>query len=637
MRDLLLAAALFAAAPALALAADAPPAIEAYGRFPAVDDLVMSASGKLAAFVANTPQGLRIVVQELGVRQLASIDPGGGKLRGLAFAGDDFLLVTVSTTVDLGKERQGNHEFSQVQVVNLKTSKVYTVFGNQQGIRGLIVGYYGVAQKDGRWYGYFGQILQDDLDLMEVDLEKGSFQAKAHGDDWDQTWLIDGQGQLIALSEYEQASGKWRLLAQTGGGAHELMSRSTPLGDLTLLGQGRTPGTVLVEDSTGDDTLLEEISLKDGKSEALLGGESIRSMIFDPNTGLLLGAEVRGPKGAVLFDEGRQARARAALKTFPGFNTRLAVFDPALDHIIVATDGGDDSGTYWYIDIPKHSAASFAQQRPDVPAADVGPTRMYAYKASDGLALEGVLTLPPHRPAKGLPLIVMPHGGPLDERDDVGFDWWAQAFASRGYAVFQPNYRGSGGYGLAFLHSGYGEWGRKMLSDMSDGVAALAAEGVVDPKRACIVGASYGGYAALAGVTLQHGQYRCAVSVAGVSDLPALRRYDLDRNGGGDTAFSRYWTQALHGDAKDEPALAAISPIRLADKADAPVLLIHGRDDSLVPIDQSQKMFAALDGAGKSAQLIQLGDLDHWLSDETGRIKVLKASVEFAEKYNPPN
>ncbi len=129
--------------------------------------------------------------------------------------------------------------------------------------------------------------------------------------------------------------------------------------------------------------------------------------------------------------------------------------------------------------------------------------------------MEGVLTLPPDKEGKNLPLVVMPHGGPIVVGDRARFDWWAQVFASRGYAVFQPNYRDTLGYGEAFRHAADGQYGRKMQTDISDGLTALATAGIIDPKRTCIVGGSYGGYAAFAGVTLQHGLYRCAVSVAG--------------------------------------------------------------------------------------------------------------------------
>jgi len=207
----------------------------------------------------------------------------------------------------------------------------------------------------------------------------------------------------------------------------------------------------------------------------------------------------------------------------------------------VFTNGGDDSGTYWLVDIAKHSAVPLGYQYPTINAEDVGPVRMVDWKAADGLALRGVLTLPPGRAAKNLPLVVLPHGGP-EARDYPTFDWWAQAFASRGYAVFQPNFRGSDGYGVAIRNAGFGQWGRKMQTDISDGVAELAKQGIVDPKRACIVGGSYGGYAAEAGVTVQHGLYRCAVSMAGVSDPAGLLDYARDRAGGRLTSESqRYW------------------------------------------------------------------------------------------------
>lgn len=124
---------------------------------------------------------------------------------------------------------------------------------------------------------------------------------------------------------------------------------------------------------------------------------------------------------------------------------------------------------------------------------------MFRYAASDGLEIEAVLTLPPGKSAAGLPLVVIPHVGPIGVNDMVEFDWWAQAYASRGYAVLQPNYRGSSGYGRDFVQAAFGQWGRKMQTDLSDGVAALAKQGLIDAKRVCIVGASYGGYAALAG------------------------------------------------------------------------------------------------------------------------------------------
>jgi dipeptidyl aminopeptidase/acylaminoacyl peptidase len=273
---------------------------------------------------------------------------------------------------------------------------------------------------------------------------------------------------------------------------------------------------------------------------------------------------------------------------------------------------------------------------PGVRARDVGPTSLYRYKAADGMELDGVLTLPPGPARKGLPVIVMPHGGPIGARDNVGFDWWAQAFASRGYAVFQPNYRGSSGHGLAFERAGYKEWGRKMLSDMADGLHALAADGTIDPKRACIVGGSYGGYAAMAGVTVQQGLYRCAVSLAGVSDLSEMIRWERE-NWGVLNASMRYERTALGIGEADAPKLEDISPVRLAAKADAPLLLIHGTDDTVVAIDQSRRMASALKAAGKPFDYLELKGDDHWLSRGETRSAMLKAAMAFVEKQNPAN
>jgi dipeptidyl aminopeptidase/acylaminoacyl peptidase len=262
---------------------------------------------------------------------------------------------------------------------------------------------------------------------------------------------------------------------------------------------------------------------------------------------------------------------------------------------------------------------------------------MIDWRAADGLQLHGVLTLPPGRQPKSLPLVVLPHGGP-ELRDYPGFDWWAQAYASRGYAVFQPNFRGSSEYGVQFRNAGLGEWGRKMQTDIAECAAALAQQGIVDPKRACIVGASYGGYAALAGVTVQQGLYRCAVSVAGVADLSDMLSYAYKRSAGPQSASLRYWKAFMGVSGFGASSqLAPITPAALADRADAPILLIHGKDDTVVPIDQSETMASALRSAGKPVEFVKMNNEDHWLSREETRVEMLKSAVAFVEKHNPAN
>jgi dipeptidyl aminopeptidase/acylaminoacyl peptidase len=280
-------------------------------------------------------------------------------------------------------------------------------------------------------------------------------------------------------------------------------------------------------------------------------------------------------------------------------------------------------------------AKRVASTYPHIKAEEVGDVKNFKYEAGDGLAIDSILTLPPAREAKSLPLIVMPHG--VVGHDKPGFDWWAQAFASRGYAVFQPNYRGSDGYGIEFEHAGYGQWGKKILSDISEGVAALAQKQIIDSKRVCIVGARFGGYAALAGVTLQQGLYRCAVSVAGYSDLVSFGDWARLMYTGGDyQPYSAYWLRSTGADVEGISFLRTISPALVAAKADAPILLIHGKGDTGIPIEQSEEMASALKRAGKPYELVSLDKEDHFLSRESTRTAMLEAAVAFVVKYNPP-
>jgi dipeptidyl aminopeptidase/acylaminoacyl peptidase len=224
----------------------------------------------------------------------------------------------------------------------------------------------------------------------------------------------------------------------------------------------------------------------------------------------------------------------------------------------------------------------------------------------------------------------MPHGGPA-ARDMPGFDWWAQALASRGYVVLQPEFRGSDGYGWSFLAAGFGEWGRKMQTDLSDGVRALADQGIVDPRRVCIVGASYGGYAALAGAALQHGIYRCAVSVAGISD-PMNMMSHLPGKGRGERYLERFYGVTAYDDRR----LDEVAPLSHSSQIDIPVLLIHGTHDSVVPYFQSQLMHDAMTRDGKPVTMVSLDSEDHWLSQSETRQTMLIKTVEFLEKYDPP-
>ncbi len=299
--------------------------------------------------------------------------------------------------------------------------------------------------------------------------------------------------------------------------------------------------------------------------------------------------------------------------------------------MVVRVFGVKDGYVYAMFDWYTHQATPLGQIYKDVTPAEVRPV---SYPAADKLNIHGYLTLPPGRADKGLPLIVFPHGGPA-AADTLDFDWWAQAYAAQGYAVLQPNFRGST-VDNKLLEAGYGEYGRKMQTDLSDGVRYLAGRGIIDPSRVCIVGASYGGYAALAGVTLDPGVYRCAVSVAGISDLKRMLKWTNQQMGSSENSAQRFWDRFMGVSSPNDPALKAISPIEHIGAVTVPVLLIHGKDDTVVPYEQSDLMADALAHAGKSVQFVTLKHEDHWLSRGPTRLQMLEASIDFLKKNNPP-
>ncbi len=196
--------------------------------------------------------------------------------------------------------------------------------------------------------------------------------------------------------------------------------------------------------------------------------------------------------------------------------------------------------------------------------------------------------------------------------------------------MLQPQFRGSTGHGEAFRKAGYRQWGGLMQDDVSDGVRHLIADGTADPQRICIVGASYGGYAALAGGAFTPDLYACVASIAGVSDLPAML-IETKRAMGSDSNSIAYWFD--HIGPTSDPVIAAKSPARSASTMRAPVLLLHGVDDSVVPIDQSERMAKALQSAGKTVAFVRLQGEDHWLSRAETRLQVLKELEKFLAQY----
>ena len=317
-----------------------------------------------------------------------------------------------------------------------------------------------------------------------------------------------------------------------------------------------------------------------------------------------------------------QAQISATIK---GGRAVITSYSDDHSRATVQVGGPDSPGAYFLFDRADSSMTMLSLINAAIKMTRLHPVQTISYKARDGLEIPAILTLPRDRPAKNLPLIVYPHGGP-GARDDASWDWWAQFLADRGYAVIQPNYRGSTGYGTEFNRKGYGEWGLKMQDDLNDAITALAELGIADPKRVCITGGSYGGYAALRAAQRDGKLYRCAVSFAGVSDLGAMKRYD-GRFLGGEAAGD--WLK------KQAPDFKAVSPIGHAAEFSIPVLLVHGKEDVVVPYSHSREMAEKLRQAGKPVVFITQPEGDHHFTRGEDRLQFLKAMEDFLKQYNP--
>jgi dipeptidyl aminopeptidase/acylaminoacyl peptidase len=448
-------------------------------------------------------------------------------------------------------------------------------------------------------------------------------------------WLIDESGAIAGEFIYHDEQKQWDLRLGGTGRMRTAASGAAPIDVPSVVGFSAAGDSILLRFVENGEPLWKPLFLKDGSWGAPLAkGQAFNRPIVDRKSGRIIGG-VQGIDDSryIFFDNELQAHWDAVLRSYPNERVDLLSHSDDYSRLLVRVFGAKDGYVYALFDWYSHQTATLGKVYEGLET--VATVRHIAYQAADGLEIPAYLTLPRGRPEANLPLVVLPHGGPA-AADSDHFDWWAQALADQGYAVLQPNYRGSN-VNDRFMAAGFGEWGRKMQTDLSDGVRYLAKQGTIDPKRVCIVGASYGGYAALAGITLDSAVYRCAVSVAGLSDLKRMLQWINLNVGRHDNHAQRYWDRFMGVSGPSDPTLRAISPIEHIDAVTAPVLLIHGRDDTVVPFEQSEIMADALRHAGKSVEFVTLKREDHWLSRSATRFQMLQATVAFLKANNPPD
>ncbi len=617
--------------------------LEVYGRLPRIEEVALSPDGSRIAFV-KTEENNRVVTafSVAAHTLLRGLRVGQQKLRYIEWADDNHLLIVTSVTTVPWGFMGADSEWFQMQVYDVRNGNLFLVPQdddlNKVQFMNAIGGRVTIRRlKDHTVLFIPGLQTSTRLApaLIRADLETQTSRVVRPGKPGNLGWIVDDAGEVVAEEIYNEDKRHWAISIRRDGHTQEVASGDENIEFPRLLGWGPTADTLLMERLEEGNAVWRLLSLKDGSigppmAEKKALDQPIENRLTNRMVG---GVHIADSREYVFFEQSMQATWDAILNAFPGERVRLESASADFRKIIVRVEGAVDGYRFELVDLDTHRATPIG----DVYEGVTQPfeVRRITYAAADGTDIPAYLTLPRGRPPKKLPLIVLPHGGPA-ARDTADFDWWSQALSDQGYAVLRPNYRGSD-INWRFLSQGFGEWGKKMQTDLSDGVRYLAKEGIADPARVCIVGASYGGYAALAGPSLDPGVYRCAVAVAGIGDIRRMLTWVNDRRGSDKSRTQRYWDRFMGVRGPDDPAVDGISPIKHLDAITVPVLLIHGRDDTVVDYEQSHVMYDALRKAKKSVELVTLKNEDHWLSRSGTRLQMLEASVGFLRAHNPPD
>ncbi|MFT4250988.1 MAG: S9 family peptidase [Caulobacter sp.] len=403
--------------------------------------------------------------------------------------------------------------------------------------------------------------------------------------------------------------------------------------DFEVLATTPDPGVILVSavPEGGDVRVLRRFDLRTLKFGEIVAQSPGRELIgaFRDRNGDFLAARYVDDRVAYQFADPKATAHHKAMTSFFGGEANVELIDASADgqRFLTLVSGPRMPGSYFFYDKQAKRFEAIGDRKPWLTEDRLAGMDILDVATRDGVKLRGYLTKP-NRPGPW-PLVVMPHGGP-EARDTFDYDLFGQAFAARGWAVLQVNFRGSGGYGKAFAEAGRKHWGDRMQEDLEDAIAQVVAGGRVRADRVAICGISYGGYAALMGAVRRPELYKSVVAIAGDADLVESIAFSKTEDGADSEAYA-YWLKVIGDPAVDREMLQRASPALRAAEVAAPVLLIHGDKDTIVAPKQSRIMASALRRAGKSVEHVELRDIGHrgW-ETETYRTVLTKAVDHLA-------
>lgn len=648
----------FLASPAIA--ADKAPisAADAAARFgarEAIQDISLSPDGTHVAIVTPTKgHGSALLVADVAkggdLKPVASASGDPERLRGCSWASDTRLACSIDMTLDGPSARLG---FTRMMAVDSDGGHLKTLSG-RTGDNAL-----GIMQEGGSivdWStGREGSVLmtrqfvpekttgtmlassRQGLGVEVVDTATLARRTVEEPRDGASEYIADGHGTVRIMGLWSR-SGTGYLKDRINYFYRRKGSRTwEPLSTLTKVGGGTSEGFYPYAVDPDLDVAYG-FERKDGRRalyRVSLDGNLTKELVLErPDvdvSGLIrigrhqrvVGASYATERRTTNFFDPELARLRTALgKALPG-DLRMSFVDASADErrLLVFVGGDTNAGRYYIYDKGTHHLEEVLAARPQLDGLPLAVQTPIRFKASDGTMIPGYLTLPPGSDGHGLPSIVMPHGGP-GSRDEWGFDWLSQFFANRGYAVLQPEFRGSTGYGDAwFQKNGFQSW-RIAIGDVNDAGRYLLSSGIAAPGKLAIFGWSYGGYAALQSSVLDPDLFKAIVAVAPVTDLETLR--------GESREFTNF--DLVDGFIGHGPEVQRGSPAQNVARIKAPVLMFHGDIDTNVGVGESRLMAARLRNAGKPVEYVEFHHLDHQLDDDAARSELLGKSDAFLRK-----
>lgn len=402
---------------------------------------------------------------------------------------------------------------------------------------------------------------------------------------------------------------------------------SIPLG----LDEDGSHAYLLTERKRGT-SIIERYAIADGKRQDVYADKASDPLwpIYSLDGNVPLGAyyEATRPR-PVIWNTSHPdvAAVKQILGAFPQKMVRIASATKDGNLVVVRIGSDQDPGSYYLFDRAAKKASLLTRARPWLAKKTLPTTEPFVLKARDGVTLHGLITLPANTASVGLPMVVVPHGGPYEVTETQGYDAEAALLASQGYAVLRVNFRGSGGYGRDFVELGYMQWGRAMQDDVTDATRWAIEQGYADPKRVCLYGSSYGGYAALMGAVREPGLYRCVAGYAAPYDLAKMYKWGSIRR----SDLGLKYLERVIG--KDKAELGARSPSLQAASIKIPVLLAHGKLDARVGIEHSRTMAKAMRKAGADVDLVEYPNEGHGLAIEADKVDFYTRLLAFLKQH----